>query len=69
MNKINPLFEAMNTIDNNIVSDVIREKRKRPIALIIVAAAAISLLMGFTALGNTNHLFTTNNGERLYFNV
>ena len=69
MNKINPLFEAMNTIDNNIVSDVIREKRKRPIALIIVAAAAISLLVGFTALGNTNHLFTTNNGERLYFNV
>ena len=49
MNKINPLFEAMNTIDNNIVSEAIKEKRKRPKTLIIAAAvAAMTLLTGFT---------------------
>lgn len=49
MNKIDPLFEAMSNIDDNIVSNAIREKRKRPIALMIaVVAAAVTLLTGFT---------------------
>lgn len=49
MNKVNPLFEAMSNIDDNIVSNAIREKRKRPIALMIAAtAAAVTLLTGYT---------------------
>lgn len=55
MNKIDPLFEAMSNIDDNIVSNAIREKRKRPIALMIAAAAAaVTLLTGYTV-----HTFKT----------
>lgn len=49
MNKINPLLEAINDIDDSFISNA-AEPRKRPIALIIAAAtAAVLALAGFTA--------------------
>lgn len=46
MNKINPLFEAMSSIDDNIVTNA-RRPRKRPTALIFtVVAASVLLLTG-----------------------
>ena len=41
MNKIDPLFEAMSSIDDNIVSNAIHEKRRCPrgIKAILIAAA------------------------------
>lgn len=44
MNKINPLFEAMSEVDDNIVSNSIKEECKRPKglkAILISAAAAV----------------------------
>lgn len=72
MNKIDPLFKAMNSIDDNIVSHAIREKRKRPIALMIAAAAAsVTLLTGYTV-----HTFKTgtrgvnvNNEHQFYHDI
>lgn len=51
MNKLNPLFEAMNDMDDNAVSEAVKAKR-HPIrikAMLIAAAAVItSLMVGFT---------------------
>lgn len=51
MNKINPLFEAMNEIDDNIITEAVKVK-KRPIrmkALLIAAAVtAAALFAGFS---------------------
>lgn len=44
MNKLNTLFEAMNDIDDNIVANAVKTRKKRPIALIVAAAAAVSIL-------------------------
>ncbi len=49
MNKINPLLEAINDIDDSFIANAAKP-RKRPIALIIAAAtAAVLALAGFTA--------------------
>ncbi len=49
MNKINPLLEAINDIDDSFIANA-AEPRKRPTALMIAAVAAAALaLAGFTA--------------------
>ncbi len=49
MNKINPLLEAINDIDDSIITNAAKTP-KRPIALMIAAAAAAALLVtGFAA--------------------
>lgn len=64
MNKINPLFEAVSNIDDNIVSNAIKEKRKRPIALMIAAAAAaMTLLVGFTVYNRSHHTLDYDKGS------
>ncbi len=56
MNKLNPLFEAVSNIDDNIASAAIKEKRRKPIALMIAAAAAaVTLLVGFTNYARIHH--------------
>lgn len=51
MTKLNPLLEAMNNIDENIVSDVISDTRKRPRRFKpITIAAAITVLFTVTAI-------------------
>lgn len=63
MNKINPLLEAINDIDDGIITNA-SKTHKRPAALIIAAAAAAALLVtGFTVAFrsgvriNSNDLF------------
>lgn len=50
MNKIDPLFEVMSSIDDNIVSGAIKAERKRPkgIKAILIAAAAAVLCAATT---------------------
>lgn len=51
MNKINPLLEAMNNIDEKIVSDVMSEPRKQPRKFkLIPIAAAVAVLFTATAI-------------------
>lgn len=56
MNKINPLFEAMSNIDDNIASGAIKEERRRPktikMILIASAAAAICAITTVTAVAS-----------------
>lgn len=68
MNKFNPLFEAMNDMDDNVVSEAVKAK-KHPIRtkamLIAAAVAAASLMVGFayrTLLASGVEL----NGEPLF---
>ncbi|MCM1164699.1 MAG: hypothetical protein NC299_00745 [Lachnospiraceae bacterium] len=53
MNEINPLFEAMSNIDDNIVSEAVKTARKRPkgirAALIAAAAAAFCAVTAVAA--------------------
>lgn len=46
--KTNSIYEALNNVDDKFVSEAARVKRKRPMALIIAAAAAMLGLVGFT---------------------
>lgn len=45
MNKINPLFEAISNIDDNIAANAIKENRRHPkkIKVILIAAAAAAM--------------------------
>lgn len=46
---INAILEAVGELDNSVLENVFKQKRKKPMALIVVAAAAaVSLLVGFT---------------------
>lgn len=47
MNRLNPVFTAITEIDDNIVSSA-KKPRKMPMAAVIVAAAAVMTLVGFT---------------------
>ncbi len=54
MNKTNPIFEAMNELNENYAAEAVvpgksKMKKSLKIALIAVAAAALALLVGFTA--------------------
>lgn len=55
MNKLNPLFEAVSNIDDNIASAAIKEKRRKPIALMIAAAALISTIALTSVMGAKSH--------------
>lgn len=51
MNKINPLLEAMNNIDENIVSEVMSDTHKQPRRIkLIPIAASIAVLFTATAI-------------------
>lgn len=50
MNNTNTILDAMGELDNEILENAFRPKRKKPLILtVIAAAAALSLLVGFTA--------------------
>lgn len=51
MNKLNPLFEAMNDMDDNVVSEAVKAKKHsiRTKALLVAAVVAVTaLIVGFT---------------------
>ena len=51
MNKIDPLFEAMSSIDDNIVSNAINEKRRCPRGIkAILIAAAVTAFCAITTI-------------------
>lgn len=54
MNKINPLFEAISNIDDNIAANAIKENRRCPkkikVILIVAAAAAMCAITTVTAV-------------------
>lgn len=68
MTELNPLLEAMNSIDDNIVSNSMKKPRSRhrTLKLAIVAAAVITagVFVGATVVGSGNYLIKINNKER-----
>ncbi len=61
----------MNDIDDNIASNAIKQKRKRPIALRVIAAAAaaVLLLTGFQALKRYKHPYESGANGVFIWNV
>lgn len=54
-NNINAIFEAAGELDNDILENAFRQRRKKSIELVVIAAAAaLSLLVGFTAAYRNN---------------
>lgn len=54
MNKIDPLFEAISNIDDNIVSNAINEKRRLPRGIkAILIAAAVTVFCAITTITAT----------------
>ena len=52
MNNINCILEAVGELDNDILTNAFKSKRKKHIMLsVIAAAAALSILVGFTVIG------------------
>lgn len=50
INNINPILEAVGELDNTVLENTFKQRKKKPIALIVIAAAAaVSLLVGFGA--------------------
>ena len=50
-NNINAILEAAGELDNDVLENAFKPRKKKPIALVVIAAAAVvlSLLVGFTA--------------------
>lgn len=46
MSKLNPVFTALTDIDDSIITGA-KKSRKKPIAIVLVAAAAVMALVGF----------------------
>lgn len=59
--KTNPIYEALNNVDDEFVSQAANTRKKRPIALVIVAAAAVitTLFVGFS-VANRNTVRVNN---------
>lgn len=65
-NNINSVLEAVGELDNTVLENAFKPKRKKPVALIVIAAAAaVSLLVGFTYAINIKHSMVLN-GEPLF---
>ncbi len=67
MTKINPLFEALGNIDDEIAANAIKtaeqRKRKKPLKIILISAAAaaalaVTLIVGFVIVGTGVHKIT-----------
>lgn len=63
-NNINPILEAAGELDNSVIENAFKPKRKKPVALIVIAAAVVvSLLVGFTT---TYRMPVYHNGKELF---
>lgn len=52
---INAIMEAVGELDNAILENAFKQRKKKPIALVVIAAAAaLSLLVGFSAVYRNN---------------
>lgn len=61
---INTILEAVGELDNSVLENAFKPRKKKPIALIVIAAAAaVSLLVGFTA---AHRNYVALNGEPLF---
>ncbi len=64
MNNINTILDAVGELDNTVLENAFKPEKKKPIALIVIAAAAaLSLLVGFTVAIRNNVVF---NGKPLF---
>ncbi|MBD5130631.1 MAG: hypothetical protein HDT43_12040 [Ruminococcaceae bacterium] len=62
MNELNPLLYALNDIDTRYIIEP--KRKKRPIALMIAAAAAaMTLLVGFTVYNRGHHILAYDKGS------
>lgn len=62
MNELNPILDALNDIDTRYIVEP--KRRKRTIALTVAAAAAaITLLVGFTGYNRTHHTVEYDKGS------
>lgn len=54
-NNINAILEAAGELDNIVLENAFKQRKKKPIALVVIAAAAaLSLLVGFSAVYRNN---------------
>lgn len=61
---INAILEAVGELDNSVLENAFKPRKKKPIALVVIAAAAaVSLLVGFTTI-NRNRV--VRDGETLF---
>lgn len=77
MNTTNPIFEALNELNENYAAEAVmipRKKMKKPLRIVLIAAAAVvlALMVGFTTAafkGQNNVSFTKGNSMEQFFDL